>query len=79
MSDTVKAAKLLLSSGTQDEMDRVKEMWAFNLPCILMINGKSYWKSHAKSIYQVLYTDILLGVRKSLAASLIEIAKLLFV
>lgn len=48
LSDTVKAAKLLLSSGTQDEMDRVKEMWAFNLPCILMINGKSYWKGRGK-------------------------------
>lgn len=44
LDDTVKAAKLLLSSGTQDEMDRVKEMWAFNLPCILMVNGgKAYW------------------------------------
>ena len=44
LDDTVKAAKLLLSSGTQDEMDRVKEMWAFNLPCILLVNdGKAYW------------------------------------
>ena len=74
----MKAAKLLLSSGTQDEMDRVKEMWAFNLPCILMVNGgKAYWKSHVKAIYKALYKDILLNVRKSLAASLIEVAKLI--
>ena len=39
LDDPVKTAKLMLSSGTQDEMDRVKEMWAFNLPCILLVNG----------------------------------------
>ena len=53
-------------------------MWAFNLPCILMVNGgKAYWKSTVKPIYQELYKDILLNVRKSLAASLIEVAKLI--
>ena len=78
MDDPVKAAKLMLSSGTQDEMDRVKEMWAFNLPCLLMVNGgKAYWTAKVKPIYQELYKDILLNVRKSLAASLIEVAKLI--
>ena len=78
LDDPAKAAKLMLSSGTQDEMDRVKEMWAFNLPCILKVNGgKAYWNSTVKEIYKSLYKDILLNVRKSLAASLIEVAKLI--
>ena len=43
-----------------------------------MVNGgQKYWKSHLKEIYQALYKDILLNVRKSLAAGLVEIAKLL--
>jgi hypothetical protein len=53
-------------------------MWAFNMPCILLVNGgKKYWKSNLKEVYKGFYKDILLGVRKSLAASLIEIAKLI--
>lgn len=78
LDDPVKTAKLMLSSGTQDEMDRVKEMWAFNLPCILLVNGgKQYWKTRVRDVYKILYKDILLNVRKSLAASLIEVAKLI--
>ena len=78
LDDPVKTAKLMLSSGKQDEVDRVKEMWAFNLPCILMVNGgKQYWKTRVRDVYKILYKDILLNVRKSLAASLIEVAKLI--
>jgi len=48
------------------------------MPCILLVNGgKKYWKSNLKEVYKGFYKDILLGVRKSLAASLIEIAKLI--
>lgn len=53
-------------------------MWAFNMPCILLVNGgKKYWTSNLKEVYKGLYRDILLGVRKSLAASVVEIAKLI--
>ena len=53
-------------------------MWAFNMPCLLLVNGgKKYWTSHMKDIYKNLFKEILLGVRKSLAAGLIEIAKLI--
>ena len=48
------------------------------MPCILLVNGgKPYWTSNLKDIYKSLYKDILLGVRKSLAAGLIEIVKLI--
>ena len=68
--------KLSLSSNAQDEIDKIKECWAFNFPCVLLVNGgKSYWKSAAKKVYKVLYKDILINVRRSLAASLVEVCK----
>ena len=36
--------KLSMSSNAQDEIDKIKECWAFNFPCLLLVNGgKSYW------------------------------------
>jgi hypothetical protein len=32
------------SSSAVDDVDRLKEQWAFNMPCLLMINGGyKYW------------------------------------
>ena len=53
-------------------------MWAFNMPCLLLVNGgRPFWLAKAKQIYKLISKDILLSVRKSLAASLVEIARLL--
>ena len=44
--------KLSMSSNAQDEIDKIKECWAFNFPCILLVNGgKSYWTQTAKAVY----------------------------
>jgi len=70
--------RLSMSSNAQDEIDKIKECWAFNFPCILLVNGgKSYWTQTAKAVYQVLQKDVLINVRKSLAASLVEICRLI--
>ena len=70
--------KLSMSSNAQDEIDKIKECWAFNFPCVLLVNGgKKYWTSTAKAVYKVLYRDILINVRKSLSASLVEICRLI--
>ena len=67
-----------MSSNAQDEIDKIKECWAFNFPCVLLVNGgKNYWNSTARAVYKVLHRDILINVRKSLAASLVEICKLI--
>lgn len=67
-----------MSSNAQDEIDKIKECWAFNFPCVLLVNGgKAYWTRVAKAVYAILTKDILINVRKSLAASLIEICKLI--
>lgn len=67
-----------MSSNAQDETDRIKECWAFNFPCVLLVNGgKPYWTRVAKAVYQVLFKDILINVRKSLAASLVEVCRLI--
>ena len=67
-----------MSSNAQDEIDKIKECWAFNFPCVLLVNGgKEYWTRVAKAVYAILTKDILINVRKSLAASLIEICKLI--
>jgi len=67
-----------MSSNSQDEIDKIKECWAFNFPCVLLVNGgKTYWTRKAKPVFIILYKDILLNVRKSLAASLFEVARLI--
>lgn len=65
------------SSSTVDECDKIKEQWAFNMPCVLLVNGRSYWSARLKAIYELIYKDVLISVRKSLAAGLIELAKLI--
>ena len=48
------------------------------MPCLLLVNGgRPFWIAKAKQIYKLISKDILLSVRKSLAASLVEIARLL--
>ena len=70
--------KLTLSSNAQDELDKIKECWAFNFPCVLLVNGgKQFWNQKARAVYKVLYKDILINVRRSLAASLVEICRLI--
>ena len=70
--------KITMSSNTQDEIDKIKECWAFNFPCLLLVNGgKPYWTRVAKKVYTLLYRDILINVRKSLAASLVEVSRLI--
>ena len=61
--------------GDQDSVDKLKEMWAFNMPCVLLVNGASYW-STIKPIYDTIYKDLQLCVKRSFAASLIDICKL---
>lgn len=47
--------KLSMSSNAQDEIDKIKECWAFNFPCVLLVNGgKPYWTRVAKNVYRVL-------------------------
>jgi len=39
-------------NNSQDDLDRIKEMWAFNMPCVLMVNGGAeYWRKSLKEIY----------------------------
>ena len=41
-----------MSSNAQDEIDKIKECWAFNFPCLLLVNGgKAYWTQTAKAVY----------------------------
>lgn len=59
-----------------EDMDKIKQSWAYNMPCVLLINGgKQYWDSRIRQIYDKLYKDVLLSVRKTLASSLLEIMK----
>jgi hypothetical protein len=60
----------------EDDTEKLKEMWAFHLPCILLIQKSDYWYTRLKPIYQEIYTDISLTIKKSLASSLLEVAKI---
>ena len=70
--------KISMSSTALDEHDKMKEMWAFNMPCMLLVNnGRLFWTDTARDVYKMLYKDVLIKIRVSLAASLIEIVKLI--
>ena len=59
-------------------MDKIKYNWAFFLSCALLINGgQGYWERKLKAIYQKLFKDILINVRKSLASSVVDVMKLI--
>lgn len=61
-----------------DDVDKVKYYWAYNLPCALLVNGKSvFWFSHMKNIYELLYKDVLINLRTTIAASFKEIIEIL--
>jgi hypothetical protein len=61
---------------TNDDTERIKEMWAYHLPCVLLVNQKTDYWQRLKQIYLEIYTDISIKVRKSLVASLYEVAKI---
>ena len=60
---------------TDDDTEKIKEMWAFHLPCVLLVQKAEYW-SRLKPIYSEIYLDLSTTVKKSLASSFLEIAKL---
>lgn len=61
-----------------DDVDKVKYYWAYNLPCALLVNGKSiFWFSHIKNIYEMLYKDVLINLRTTIAASFKDVIELL--
>ena len=67
-----------MQNTKSDDVDKVKYHWAFNLPCALLVNGKSkFWFAHAKSIYELLYKDILLNLRTTISASFKEVIEIL--
>jgi hypothetical protein len=47
------------------------------LPAVLLINGPDYWQN-LKPIYQNLSQEVSLNIKKSLASSLLEVAKIHF-
>lgn len=61
--------------ANEDSADKLKQMWAFNLPCTLLVNSAHYWPK-LKPIYEEIYRDLQICVKRSLAASLIEIGRI---
>ena len=60
-----------------DDVDKIKYYWSFFMPCAILLNGgQPYWYFKVKPVFLKLHKDILLNVRKSLAASLFEVMKL---
>ena len=58
---------------TDDDTEKIKEMWAYHLPCVLLVQND--W-TKLKPIYQEIYQDLSTTVKKSLASSLFEVAKI---
>jgi hypothetical protein len=62
-----------------DDVEIVKQFWAYNLPGVLLVNGgnRDYWCSRLKEIFTHLHKDELAIVRKTLAAGFLDVAKML--
>jgi len=55
-----------MDSGANEgeDIEMVKHMWAFNMPCILLINGgREYWTTQIQPVYKLLFKDELVSVR----------------
>jgi hypothetical protein len=65
------------ASNNTDDIDKVKYQWAYYLPCALALNGgQAFWEKRGMQVFKRLYKDLLISVRKSLAASLTDVIKL---
>ena len=65
------------TANQNDDVDKVKYYWAYFIPCSLVLNGGNvFWESKIRDVFQKLYKDVLVNVRKSLAAGMVEIMKL---
>lgn len=61
-----------------EDVDKIKYYWAYNLPCALLVNGKNkFWLGHLKQFYILLYKDILLNLRTTVSASFKEVIELI--
>jgi hypothetical protein len=60
---------------SDDETEKIKEMWAYHMPCVLLVQKVDYWPK-LKIIYQDIFMDISVTIKKSLASSLLEITKI---
>lgn len=51
-----------MNQDTQgDDIEIIKHMWAFNMPCVLLINGgQAYWDTCIQPIYKMIYQDELI-------------------
>jgi len=44
------------------------------MPCAILVNGgQKFWLDHLKSIYVLLYKDILINVRTAMSSGFIEV------
>lgn len=60
-----------------DDIDKIRYYWAYNMPCaILVTKGTTMWNDHLKTIYDLLYKDVLINVRTALASGFKEVIKL---
>jgi hypothetical protein len=73
-----KLIQSFMNNSESDDIEVVKQMWAFNMPCIVLINGKrEYWTSKISALFMTLMKDEMVSVRISLSAGLLEVTKLL--
>ena len=61
---------------TNDDTEKIKEMWAYHLPCVLLVNQQANYWQRLKPIYLEIFSDISIKVKKSLVSSLYEVCKL---
>lgn len=67
------------AQNKSDDLDKVRYYWAYNLPCAIQVldSNVNFWNTHLRNVYDMLYKDILLTVRTSMAAGFKEIIKMI--
>lgn len=64
-------------AGKNEDVEKVKNQWAYNLPCALLVNGgQKYWLAHLKPIYKILLKDTPTEAKTALSAGFKELINL---
>lgn len=67
------------AQNQSDDIDKIRYYWAYNMPCAILVteSDPKFWLNNLKQIYEMLHKDVLINVRKAMAAGYKEVIKLM--
>lgn len=67
------------AQNQSDDVDKIRYYWAYNLPCAILVteSDSKFWLNNLKPIYEMLHKDVLINVRKAMAAGYKDVIRLM--